>query len=444
MSCRFGHYCADQIVAGYCHQQFAGNQIGRPGGAVAIGGGELACVGELVVTRRNDRTLTTTTRDIVRNRDRWIVTATHPDGQLTVSRDRGHGQIILPADYAREHVRLGYAATEHGNQGDTVDVAYQLISPATSRRGLYVAATRGRDRNQLLVIADTPDQAREVLEQVLLSDRADVPAVAQRRSLATALPNVVPPSVPIPVHVDGVDWLTPFRERLAQQQTQGRERVADYEQRRQAALAELAELTPLLDDARQAWSPYQAEIDRLNQQLPGLYPAQSHGLGAVRHARFGQRRKAQDALDHAQAAIRAVTDRIAAVETAGAHVKDRIGELQARARPLHEQSRPAIIERWDIDYIHDIDQLIKAIDTWSDWNTGRAVSRDAIIESIESIESIETLRTAARHAPIIAFDDTTITGNHYHQLIDPTRTWTHQRGINLPERHLEHGLYVDL
>ena len=62
---------------------------------------------------------------------------------LTVTREHGHGTVTLPADYAQTNVRLGYAATEHGYQSDTVDHSVSLVSAVTTRRGLYVAATRG-------------------------------------------------------------------------------------------------------------------------------------------------------------------------------------------------------------------------------------------------------------------------------------------------------------
>ena len=146
------------------------------GGGVEIAGGQHAYVGDVVVTRRNDRTLTTTCGDTVRNRDRWTVAATHPDGTITVTAESGRGQIRLPADYTVAHVRLGYAATEHGNQGVTVDVAYQLVSAATTRRGLYVGATRGRHSNQFHVNAADLTDAREILDAVVAIDRADIPA----------------------------------------------------------------------------------------------------------------------------------------------------------------------------------------------------------------------------------------------------------------------------
>ena len=96
--------------------------------------------------------------------------------------------MTLPADYVHDHVRLGYAATEHGWQSDTVDTAIALTSPVTTRRGLYVAATRGSDDNTLCVVTESDDiaEARDVLEAVIAADRADVPATTQRRNLAAA------------------------------------------------------------------------------------------------------------------------------------------------------------------------------------------------------------------------------------------------------------------
>lgn len=157
-----------------------------PDCAVAIGGGETAGPGDLVITRHNDRTLRTTGGEPVRNRERWRIDTVQADGTLTVSQDRGHDRVTLPADYVRRHVRLGYAATAHGHQGDTVDRSYTLVTPATSHRALYVGATRGRQTNRLFVVTEEPDLdvARDTLERVLSNDRADIPAVARRRDLA--------------------------------------------------------------------------------------------------------------------------------------------------------------------------------------------------------------------------------------------------------------------
>ena len=164
--------------------QAARRDLGHLGpSATAIAGHEQASVGDHVVTRRNDRTLRTDQGEPVRNRDRWTVESIGRDGALTVSHHVDEATVTLPADYTRTHVRLGYAATAHGNQGDTVDVGIAVVTPATSHRSLYVGASRGRQDNQLLVVADDLDDVRDVLEQVLTNDRADVPAVVRRREL---------------------------------------------------------------------------------------------------------------------------------------------------------------------------------------------------------------------------------------------------------------------
>ena len=179
-------------------------------------------VGDVVATRRNERRLRTTVGEPVRNRERWTVTATDTveEGDVTVTRLDGHGTITLPRDYVRQHLQLAYATTEPGAQGDTSERSLTLATNATTRRGLYMAMTRGQRENLALVVTNTHDlaEARAVLEAVLFSDRADIPATVQRRNLAAAVPASVPQRrVRIP------DWFDQIRDeaeegrRVAQQ-----------------------------------------------------------------------------------------------------------------------------------------------------------------------------------------------------------------------------------
>jgi conjugative relaxase-like TrwC/TraI family protein len=155
-----------------------------------IAGAETVGRGDVVVTRSNDRTLATDANEPVRNRERWTVEHITDHGFLTLSRIDGHDRVRLPTEYAQAHVRLGYASTAHGVQGETVDVSYTLVSRATTHRSLYVGATRGREANHLAVITETTDldDARDTLEWVLTNDRVDVPAIVRRRELADAAP----------------------------------------------------------------------------------------------------------------------------------------------------------------------------------------------------------------------------------------------------------------
>jgi conjugative relaxase-like TrwC/TraI family protein len=121
----------------------------RTGQHVALADGTTAWPGDTITTRRNstDRT----DRDVpVRNRHTWTVTRTHGDGSMTVTHpDRG--TIRLPAAYVAAHVELGWAVTGYGNQGLTADAAIAVIEPSSTRAGIYVAMTRGRDHNTALI-----------------------------------------------------------------------------------------------------------------------------------------------------------------------------------------------------------------------------------------------------------------------------------------------------
>ena len=167
-------------------ERIATGQVTQEG--LDLGGGGSAGVGDRVVTRQNNRRLGTGRR-WVRNGDQWIVSATHPDGAMTVRRAGAGGPVVLPADYVRQHVELAYAATAHRAQGRTVDTAHAMVSATTTREVLYVAATRGREANMLYV--DTrydPDPetshdevtetatARDVLSCALRNEGADVAA----------------------------------------------------------------------------------------------------------------------------------------------------------------------------------------------------------------------------------------------------------------------------
>ena len=155
---------------------------------VTVAGGGTAGVGDQVRTRQNNRRLTSG-RTWVRNGDRWTVRATFEDGSMTVKRANGAGEVLLPADYVRDHVELAYASTAHRAQGRTVDTAHAIVSPTTTREVLYVSGTRGREGNWLYVDthydpdpqtshdeATEPATAREVLAGVLRNEGADVAA----------------------------------------------------------------------------------------------------------------------------------------------------------------------------------------------------------------------------------------------------------------------------
>ena len=161
--------------------------------------GNVAGVGDTIVTRLNQRLLTVNRgRDFVKNGDRWQVRERLPDGALVVEHLEHHGVTRLAAEYVRRHVELGYATTVHRAQGMTVDTTHVMVDRATTREALYVAMTRGALRNSAYVVTDEaldvdlhvpPDPRRdglELLKTVLARDGAERSATETTRDLRAA------------------------------------------------------------------------------------------------------------------------------------------------------------------------------------------------------------------------------------------------------------------
>jgi DNA primase catalytic core len=176
------------------------NDFGEPRDEAALCDGTSASVGDTIVTRRNERRLALTATDWVKNGDRWTVTAVSPDGSLHARHHQLRRSIVLPAEYVREHVQLGYAATVHAAQGQTTDTCHAVVSGEESRQLLYVALSRGRGGNHLyLATADDgdphnlvrreallPPTAIDVLTSILERDGSQHSATSTRHELGSA------------------------------------------------------------------------------------------------------------------------------------------------------------------------------------------------------------------------------------------------------------------
>jgi hypothetical protein len=165
---------------------------------VSLADGNRASVGEVIITRRNDRRLHLTATDWVKNGDRWTVTRVSKHGDLTVRHTRSHLTVRLPADYVRESTGLGYATTIHAAQGVTADTMHGLLTGLESRQQLYTMLTRGRVANHLYiqVVGDgdphainrpetvAPHTPTEILQQILARDEAPTSASTLLRELS--------------------------------------------------------------------------------------------------------------------------------------------------------------------------------------------------------------------------------------------------------------------
>jgi len=139
--------------------------------------GERLGVGDRVATRRNDRDLGVTNREV------WTISAVGADGSLTLRGGRATDLRSVPAGYVRECVELAYATTVYGAQGETTSTGHLLLGEHTSAASAYVAMTRGRHNNVAHLVATDTDDASRQWEEVFGRDRADLgPAAAAEQA----------------------------------------------------------------------------------------------------------------------------------------------------------------------------------------------------------------------------------------------------------------------
>ena len=274
---------------------------------------------------------------------------------------------------------MGYAATEHGWQSDTVDAAIALVSPATSRRGLYVAATRGRDDNEICVVTDSCDvaEARDILEAIVAVDRADIPATTQRRTLAHDVARTDTPAPPGPTRRCAIpDWFSTVlddarralhdAEARHAEQAAGRDQATAVAAGADEALADVATATAVDRDALRHADTRAVEARRHHDAARHRYD------NAPRRHRRGPRRDldiAEQQLDRAEHYLERTRQRIApAVE--------RHTRALAEQRHAHEQLRNCdTTELLDsvTPSVGDHRMHVHALTTWHHWAQGHDV-----------------------------------------------------------------------
>jgi conjugative relaxase-like TrwC/TraI family protein len=144
--------------------------------------GTFAGVGDLVQARHANRQLGLVNRAMFR------VQKVGEDDSLEVvpvSYDRDTGEQlgaprVIPADYVRDHVTLGYASTEAAAIGRNVHGGYPVLEAGMSRSGAYVMSTRGRETNIMFVVTQhagkdaAPGETAEAVRRDALGVLTDI------------------------------------------------------------------------------------------------------------------------------------------------------------------------------------------------------------------------------------------------------------------------------
>ena len=159
------------------HERITAGEIDLRSRSVRVGTSR-AFAGDLVATRRNDRTLLTDQARMVKNRDHWTVKTVNDDGGFTVAGRTG--RVALPADYVAAHVELAYAETSHATQGRTVDRSFLFLDGPIGTSGICVPLPRGRTSNEAFVVLSDERTAAEVVAEALARTWIDQPATALR------------------------------------------------------------------------------------------------------------------------------------------------------------------------------------------------------------------------------------------------------------------------
>jgi hypothetical protein len=403
-----------------------------PTRSAAIADGE-AVIGDIVATRRNQRQLRTTIGDVVRNRELWTVTQIDDTGDLTVTQLDGHGAATLPASYVQEHVRLGYAATEPGNQSDNQNGSLTLATPATTGRGLYVAMTRGQQDNCVRVVTQTHDvaEARDILETIMTSDRADVPATVQRRQLAQQdrQPARLQPRCQIP------DWFTDLRLDAAAEYREARQALDDSQATRQDLTDAVEGAEQQLAAAKKACAPFD---DRLETAGDAVKRAEeSRQLAERKLDQSGLRGRRQ-----ARTELASANERAAEAQMRLARAKENsrcTNTVRASARRDLEAARNQLwnhklFEQWHFlpEHLEAIEQRIDALDVWHDWANGKPIDSERLSVAVTTLHE---------HVSREPADGT-------QQLADATHRWAAKQGIDLQPARLPtvepKGIELDL
>lgn len=170
----------------------------EPGREIELADGNLASVGDTIITRTNNRKLRVSPTDWVKNGDRWTIIDADPQRGIHARHTQSGRHVQLPADYVAESVELGYATTTHTAQGVTADTMHGMLAGNESRQQAYTMLTRGREANHayLVVVGDgdphtlihpetiNPITPTDILERILARDESPVSATTALRDAA--------------------------------------------------------------------------------------------------------------------------------------------------------------------------------------------------------------------------------------------------------------------
>jgi conjugative relaxase-like TrwC/TraI family protein len=321
------------------------------GREISLAAGNSASVGDVIITRRNERTLRTSRGGWVKNGDRWRVVDIRRDGSMLIDRLDSHcrGKAVLPADYVGEYVDLGYAITAHRAQGITVDTSHVVVTALTTRENLYVSMSRGRESNIAYVALDQPDDSHSTPEPDDVTARTVLFGVLQHSGASMSAHQTM--DAEYAIH-GGIDRLAAELETIA----------ADAQRDRFAELLRRSSLTPEQHDAvveSSAFGPLSASLRRAE--------AYHYDLEKLVPRVIGQH--ALDDADDIAAVLRYRIEQAAASAPRGCRMRPRLiaGVIPEPLGEMSAEDRQAIRERTELIEARAFALVAAAVDAGAAW-----------------------------------------------------------------------------
>jgi conjugative relaxase-like TrwC/TraI family protein len=120
---------------------------------VRLADGNQASVGDVIITRSNDRRLRLTATDWVKNGDRWTITRIGRRGDLTVRHNRSHLTVRLPLDYVHTSTGLGACPRLAAGRAD-------YVTPCVSRSVVIAPVEKPGSRHGRMCVWRRPQPRR--------------------------------------------------------------------------------------------------------------------------------------------------------------------------------------------------------------------------------------------------------------------------------------------
>jgi hypothetical protein len=284
-------------------------------------------------------------------------------------------------------------------------------------------------------VTDTHEmsEARDVLEGIVASDRADIPAVVQRRHLAQQdrQPPRLQPHCQIP------EWFHDLRADAADIYRQACQALDDSAAARERLVEVVDTAARRIADANTMCAPFDAELNAANDAVKQAEAAQRAAQQRLDQSGLRGRRQARTELAAANESV-ASSGELLAVAREQAREPDAQRNI---ARTQMEAARDALrshdmYAKWHFlpEHLSTAEARVDALDTWHDWATGKPVTQEGLAEAVTTLHEI------AAHEP----------DNGTPQLAEVIHQWAEQQGIEFARppaqqhRTVETGIEIDL